>query len=135
MQVALPTTFINVKDAEMYFTVLEVSNQANPKAWHYRIPQGVYSNKSLIQTINSLTTKISMHIDDNNKTLIRKKVASTYPIMQITISKPLALVLRFRQEISNQGLPGDQPRQDIGLCLVQYSVHVCAWPCEGDNGG
>ena len=109
MQVALPTTFINVKDAEMNFTVLEVSNLANPKAWHYRIPQGVYSNKSLIQTINSLTTKISMHIDDNNKTLIRKKVASTYPIMQITINKPLALVLGFRQEISNQGLPVTRP--------------------------
>ena len=106
MQVALPTTFINVKDAEMNFTVLEVSNLANPKAWHYRIPQGVYSNKSLIQTINSLTTKISMHIDDNNKTLIKKKVAFT---MQITINKPLALVLGFRQEISNQGLPVTSP--------------------------
>ena len=99
MQVALPTTFINVKDAEMNFTVLEVSNLANPKAWHY-------SNKSLIQTINSLTTKISMHIDDNNKTLIKKKVAFT---MQITINKPLALVLGFRQEISNQGLPVTSP--------------------------
>ena len=109
MQVVLPTTFINVKDAEMNFTVLEVSNLANPKAWHYRIPQGVYNNKSLIKTINSLTTKISMHIDDNNKTLIRKKVASTYPIMQITINKPLALVLGFRQEISNQGLPVISP--------------------------
>ena len=78
MQVVLPTTFINVKDAEMNFTVLEVSNLANPKAWHYRIPQGVYSNKSLIQTINSLTTKISMHIDDNNKTLIKKKSGLHY---------------------------------------------------------
>ena len=111
MQLALPTIFINVKDAEMNFTVLEVSNLANPKAWHYRIPQGVYSNKSLIQTINSLTTKISMHIDDNNKTLIRKKVAFTYPIMQITINKPLALVLvlGFRQEISSHGLPVTSP--------------------------
>ena len=106
MQVVLPTTFINVKDAEMNFTVLEVSNLANPKAWHYRIPQGVYSKKSLIQTINSLTTKISMHIDDNNKTLIKKKVAFT---MQITINKPLALVLGFKQEISNQGLPVTSP--------------------------
>ena len=106
MQVVLPTTFINVKDAEMNFTVLEVSNLANPKAWHYRIPQGVYSNKSLIQTINSLTIKISMHIDDNNKTLIKKKVAFT---MQITINKPLALVLGFKQEISNQGLPVTSP--------------------------
>ena len=102
IQVLLPTTFINVKDAEMNFTMLEVSKLANPKAWHYRIPQGVYSNKSLIQTINSLTTKISMHIDDNNKTLIKKKVAFT---MQITINKPLALVLGFREEISNQSLP------------------------------
>ena len=67
MQVVLPTTFINVKDAEMNFSVIEVSNLANPKAWHYSIPQGVYSNKSLIQTINSLTTKISMHIDDNTR--------------------------------------------------------------------
>ena len=31
MQVVLPTTFINVKDAEMNFTVLEVSNLAKPK--------------------------------------------------------------------------------------------------------
>ena len=46
--------------------------------------------------------KISMPINDNNKTLIRKKVAFTYPIMHITINKPL--VLGFRQEISNQGL-------------------------------
>ena len=43
-----------------------------------------------------------MHIDDNNKTLIKKKVAFT---MQITINKPLALVLGFREEISNQSLP------------------------------
>ena len=109
MQVALPTTFINVKYAEMNFTVLDVSKLANTNAWHYRIPQGMYSNKLLIQTINSLTSKISMHIDDNNKTLIRKKVAFTYPIMQITINKPLALVLGFRQEISNQGLPVTSP--------------------------
>ena len=52
-----------------------------------------------------------MHIDDNNKTLIRKKVVSTYPIMQITINKPLALVLGFRQEISNQGLPVTSPNK------------------------
>ena len=68
MQVELPTTFINVNDDEMNFTLLEVSNLANPvttQTWHYRIPQRVYSNKALMQTINSLTTKISMHIDDN----------------------------------------------------------------------
>ena len=96
----------------MNFTMLEVSNLANPvttEAWHYRIPQVVYNNKLLIQTINSLTTKISMHIDDNNKTLIIKKVAFTYSIMQIMINKPLALVLGFRQEISNQGMPVTSP--------------------------
>ena len=61
MQVALPTTFINVKDAEMNFTMLEVSNLANPKAWHYRIPQGVYSNKSNQGLPVTRTDKIQAH--------------------------------------------------------------------------